>query len=56
MTYLVSFIVFVATSYLLRRRFDQADIPRGPTRAILIFTLALAVSYTAEALLVRIFG
>lgn len=56
MRFLLSFIVFVAVSYQLKRRFDQTDLPKGPTRSILIFSLALAVSYAAAALVDRISG
>lgn len=50
MKLLLSFIVFVAVSFQLKRYFDRTELPKGPTRSILIFSLALAVSYAVAAL------
>ena len=41
----VSTIAFFVASFYLKRYFDGTDIPKGMTRNITIFTLALAVAY-----------
>ena len=38
-------IAFFVASFYLKRYFDQSDIPAGMTRNVVVFTLALAVSY-----------
>ena len=43
----VSTIVFFAASFLIKRQLDEIDIPKGLTRSLSIFVLALAVSYAA---------
>jgi hypothetical protein len=43
----VSTIVFFAASYFIKRRFDEMDLPRGMTRNVTIFVLALAIAYGA---------
>ena len=53
MKLLLSFIVFVAVSFQLKRYFDRTELPKGPTRSILISSLALAVSYAVAALFER---
>ena len=50
----VSTIVFFVASYFIKRWMDENDIPKGMTRNITVFTLALAVSYTAGWLVDRI--
>ena len=42
-----STIVFFVASFFLKRKFDEMDIPKGMTRALLIFVLALAAAYGA---------
>jgi len=42
---IASTIAFLVASYFIKRYFDGTDIPRGMTRNITIFTLALAVAY-----------
>jgi cytochrome bd-type quinol oxidase subunit 1 len=49
----VSTIVFFAATFLLRRKFDEMDIPKGMTRSLTIFALALAVAYGAGWLVDR---
>jgi VIT1/CCC1 family predicted Fe2+/Mn2+ transporter len=44
---IVSTIAFFAASYFIKRWMDDNDIPKGMTRSVTIFTLALAVSYAA---------
>jgi hypothetical protein len=41
----VSTIAFFAASYFIKRRFDEMDLPRGMTRNVTIFVLALAIAY-----------
>ena len=42
---IVSTIAFFVASYFIKRWMDEQDIPKGMTRNISIFALALAVSY-----------
>jgi len=51
-----STIAFFAASYFIKRRMDENDIPRGMTRNITIFTLALAVAYGVGWLVERLTG
>ncbi len=41
----VSTIAFFVASFYLKRYFDGTDLPKGMTRSLTIFTLALAVAY-----------
>jgi len=43
----VSTIAFFVASYFIKRRFDEMDLPKGMTRSLTIFVLALAVAYGA---------
>jgi hypothetical protein len=52
----VSTVAFFAASYFIRRRLDAMDIPKGMTRSITIFVLALGVAYGAAFLVDRILG
>lgn len=46
----VSTIAFFLASWFIKRRFDESDvIPKGMTRSLVIFALALAVSYVIGA-------
>jgi hypothetical protein len=38
-------LAFFVASFLIRRTLDGMDIPRGMTRGLVIFSLALAVAY-----------
>ena len=38
-------VAFFAAAHFIRRWMDANDIPKGVTRAITLFTLALAVAY-----------
>jgi hypothetical protein len=40
-----STIAFFAASYFIKRWMDDQDLPKGMTRSLSIFALALAVSY-----------
>jgi hypothetical protein len=41
----VSTIAFFVASHVLKRYLDGHDIPKGMTRSVLVFTLAVAASY-----------
>ncbi len=43
--FILSTIAYFVASYYLRRYMDQIDIPKGLARSIMIFSLALVVSY-----------
>ena len=45
---------FVVASYLIRRYLDQMEIPRTTTRGIVIFVLALGISYGVAFLVGRL--
>jgi hypothetical protein len=46
----VSTIAFFIASWFIKRYFDESDsIPKGMTRSLVIFALALGVSYAAGA-------
>ena len=45
----VSTIAYFVAAFLIKRRFDEMDIPRGMTRSTLIFALALGAAYAAQA-------
>ena len=42
---IVSTIAFFVASYFIQRWMDENDFPKGMTRSLTIFALALAVSY-----------
>jgi hypothetical protein len=41
----LSTVAFFVAAYFIKRYLDGMDIPKGMTRSIVVFTLALAVSY-----------
>ena len=45
----VSTIVYFVAAFMIKRRFEAMDIPRGMTRSLMIFSLALLVAYGAAA-------
>ena len=53
---IVSTIAFFAASHFIKRWMDQNDIPKGMTRNITVFTLALAVAYGASWLVDHVIG
>ena len=55
-TLIVSTIAFFAAGYFIRRRLDAMGIPKGMTRNVLVFSLALAVSYAVAAAADRLIG
>jgi len=48
---LVSTIVYFVAAFFIKRRFEAMDIPRGMTRTLMIFCLALLAAYGAAAAL-----
>ena len=50
----VSTIAFFVASYFIKRWMEENDIPKGMTRGITIFTLAVALAYGAGWLVDRI--
>ena len=40
-----STIAFFAASYFIKRWMDENDIPKGMTRNLTVFTLAIAIAY-----------
>ena len=53
---IVSTIAFFTASYFIKRRMDENDIPKGTTRNVTIFALALAVAYAVGWLVDRFTG
>jgi hypothetical protein len=51
---IVSTLVFFVASFYLKRYFEAQDLPAGLTRNVLVFTLALAVAYGADAVVSRL--
>jgi hypothetical protein len=45
----VSTIAFFVASWFIKRRLEQEDIPKGMTLNLIVFVLALAVSYGVAA-------
>ena len=41
----LSTVAFFVASFFIKRRLEGMDIPKGMTRTIVVFTLALAVAY-----------
>jgi len=48
---LVSTVVYFVAAFFIKRRFEAMDIPRGMTRTLVIFCLALLAAYGAAAAL-----
>jgi len=46
----LSTVAYFIAAYFLKRYMDDADIPKGATRSMFIFTLALAISYGVSVL------
>jgi hypothetical protein len=42
---IVSTIVYVVAAYFIKRQLDDMDIPRGMTRSLIVFCLALFAAY-----------
>jgi hypothetical protein len=45
----VSTIAFFVASWFIKRRFEELDFPKGMTTNVMVFVLALAVSYGVAA-------
>jgi len=41
----ISTVAFFIAAYFIKRYLNGMDIPKGMTRSIVVFTLALAISY-----------
>ena len=41
----ISTVAFFVAAYYIKRYLNGLDIPKGMTRSIVVFTLALAISY-----------
>jgi membrane protein DedA with SNARE-associated domain len=52
----VSTIVFFVAAYFIKRQLDEMDIPKGMTRSVTIFVLALAAAYGVAWVVDRIAG
>ncbi len=46
----LSTITFFAAAHLTKRYFDRAELPKGRTRSLLVFAIALAVSFGVAAI------
>jgi hypothetical protein len=51
----LSTIAFFVSGYLIKRKLEDMDIPAGLTRKLLVFSLALAVSYGVALLVDKLF-
>jgi len=45
----ISTIVFFVASFFLKRKLEEMGIPKGTTRGVVMFTLAIAAAYVAGA-------
>ncbi|HUW37373.1 MAG TPA: hypothetical protein VMV91_08560 [Rhodocyclaceae bacterium] len=45
LSFVLSTLTFFIASFYLKRRLGDMDLPSGMTRNLLVFTLALAISY-----------
>ncbi len=45
----VSAIVFFAAGFFIKRRFEDMGLPKGMTRSLMVFCLALLAAYGAAA-------
>ncbi len=52
----LSTLAFFAASFFIKRQLEGMDIPKGVTRSMLVFALALAVAYGVAALVNRIWA
>jgi len=43
----VSTIVFFVASFLIKRRFEEMDLPKGMTRSLVMFSISMALAYAA---------
>ena len=47
MSIVLSTIAFFVSTYYLRRNLEKTGIPKGMTRGVLVFSIALLISYLA---------
>ena len=52
----VSTIVYFAAAFFIKQRLEASGMPRGMTRSILVFALALVAAYAAAALMDKVLG
>ncbi len=52
----LSTAAFFVASHFIKRRFDAMELPKGMTRSMLVFTLALAASYVIGLLVDKLAG
>ena len=52
----LSTVAYFVASYFIKRRLEEMDIPKGMTRSIVIFVLALGVAYGVAFLADLIFA
>jgi hypothetical protein len=52
----VSTIVYFVAAFLIKQRLVAMDIPKGMTRSLLVFSLALVAAYGAAAALDKVLG
>jgi hypothetical protein len=45
----ISTIAYFVAAFFIKRQFDEMEIPRGMTRSMLVFALALGAAYAAQA-------
>ena len=45
----VSTIAYFVAAFFIKRQFDEMEIPRGMTRSMLVFALALGAAYAVQA-------
>ena len=50
----VSTIAFFVASYFVKRYLDGIDIPKGMTRSLMIFSIALAIAYGVALIVDRV--
>jgi hypothetical protein len=52
----VSTIAYFVASYFIKRHLEEMGIPRGMTRGIVVFVLALGIAYGVAFLVDRVLG
>lgn len=51
----LSTVAFFVASHFIKRHFDAMTLPKGMTRSILVFSLALAISYVIALIADKLF-
>lgn len=52
----LSTVAFFAASFFIKRHLEEMGIPKGMTRSIVVFVLALGIAYGVAFLVERILG